>query len=88
MSYPFLDSKANYPGWTNNPQIDQLLSDIRQSPSQADATAKFTELQALIWEDLPVINVGMTNRISGYSKKVQGYTEFMGPIFWNTTVTK
>lgn len=88
LSYPFLDSKANYPGWTNNPQIDQFLSAIRQSSTQEEATAKFQELQALIWTDLPVINVGMTNRISGYSKKVQGYTEFMGPIFWNTTVSQ
>lgn len=88
LAYPFLDSKVEYPGWTNNPNIDQLLADIKAAPSQDEATAKFKELQAVIWEDLPVINIGMTNLISSYSNKIKGYSEFMGPIFWNTSIEK
>jgi peptide/nickel transport system substrate-binding protein len=88
LAYPFLDSKVEYPGWTNNPEIDRLLSEIRNAESQEIATVKFGELQTLIWKDLPVINVGMTNFISSYSDKVKGYSEFMGPIFWNTSIEK
>lgn len=88
LAYPFLDSEAEYPGWTNNPDIDRLLDEIRNAPSQEESTAAFEELQAEIWEDLPVINVGMTNFISGYSEDVEGYSEFMGPIFWNMSVNE
>ncbi|MEH7123100.1 ABC transporter substrate-binding protein [Bacillus sp. JJ1503] len=86
LAYPFLESKVEYPGWTNSPDIDRLINEIRNSPSQEEATAKFEELQAIIWSELPVINVGMANFISSYSNKVKGYSEFMGPIFWNTSI--
>jgi|HigsolmetaAR203D_1030402.scaffolds.fasta_scaffold04149_5 peptide/nickel transport system substrate-binding protein len=88
LAYPFLDSRANYPGWTNNPEIDRYLDEIRAASNQEEATAKFKELQAIIWDDLPVINIGMTYFISSYSNKVKGYSEFMGPIFWNVSVEK
>lgn len=88
LAYPFLDSRASYPGWTNNPEIDRYLDEIRAAKSQEEATKLFEELQAIIWEDLPVINVGMAYFISSYSEKVKGYSEFMGPIFWNTYIEK
>jgi peptide/nickel transport system substrate-binding protein len=87
LAYPFLDSKVQYPGWTNNPEIDTLLDEIRFAESQEVATAKFKDLQTLVWKDLPVINVGTANFISSYSDKVKGYSEFMGPIFWNTSIS-
>lgn len=86
LAYPFLESKVEYPGWTNSSEIDRLLGEIRNAANQEEATKKFEELQAVIWTELPVINIGMTNFISSYSTKVNGYSEFMGPIFWNTSI--
>ncbi|MDF1507998.1 ABC transporter substrate-binding protein [Robertmurraya sp. DFI.2.37] len=86
LAYPFLESKVEYPGWTNSPEIDRLIGEIRNASSQEEATAKFEQLQATIWTELPVINIGMTNFISSFSNKVKGYSEFMGPIFWNTSI--
>ena len=88
LAYPFLDSRANYAGWTNNPEIDRYLDAIRAAKTQEEATALFKELQAIIWQDLPVINIGMTYFISSYTEKLKGYDEFMGPIFWNTYIEK
>jgi len=88
LQYPFLYSKANYPGWTNNPEIDRLYEAIKNAPSQEIATARWKELQALIYQDLPVINIGMVYFISTYSKDMVGYVEHMGPIFWNVSLKK
>jgi peptide/nickel transport system substrate-binding protein len=86
--YTFLDSRAEWPGWTNNPEIDRKLDEINQQSSQDKAKELFAQLQQIIWEDVPIINVGKNLRVSGYSDKVQGYTEFVGPVFWNVTVTE
>jgi peptide/nickel transport system substrate-binding protein len=84
--YTFFSSSSQWPGWTNNPEFDRLLEEIKSQDTQEKAKEKYTELQQLMWEDLPVINVTKNNRVSAYSETVKGYKEFIGPIFWNTTV--
>jgi peptide/nickel transport system substrate-binding protein len=86
--YPFLESSAEWPGWTNNPEIDRLLEEITVQKTQEGAKKVYEELQSVLWEDLPVINVGVNLRVTGYSDKVEGYKEFVGPVFWNTKVSK
>ncbi len=88
LAYPFLDSKAEYPGWTNDEDIDRLLDEIRKASDQDEATEKFEELQEVIWDELPVINMGLNNFISSYRDDVKGYSEFMGPIFWNMSLDR
>jgi peptide/nickel transport system substrate-binding protein len=86
--YPFLESSSEYPGWTNNPEIDRLLGEIEVQKTQEDTKKVFEELQTVLWEDLPVINAGVYFRVSAYSENVKGYEEFVGPIFWNTKNVK
>jgi peptide/nickel transport system substrate-binding protein len=88
LQYTFLSSKNNYPGWTNNPEIDRLLGEIKNADSQETSTQKWNELQELIWTDLPIINVGISNVMNVRKESVQGYSEFLGPIFWNTSVSQ
>ncbi|GGK29511.1 peptide ABC transporter substrate-binding protein [Caldalkalibacillus thermarum] len=86
--YTFLDTRANWPGWTNNPEFDRLLDEIKAQTSQEEAKALYAELQQLMWEDLPIINIGRNLRVSAYSDKVQGYQEFKGPVFWNVSISE
>lgn len=84
--YTFLPSEAEWPGWTNNDEIDRLLEEIKAAKTQEEAKELYAQIQQIMWEDVPVINVGKNHRVSAYSEKVKGYDEFLGPIFWNVTV--
>ncbi|MDQ0340984.1 peptide/nickel transport system substrate-binding protein [Caldalkalibacillus uzonensis] len=84
--YGFLDSKAEWPGWTNSPKIDGLLSDIESAESQEEAKALYAQLQQELWEYLPIINVGTYSKINGISEKVKGFRDFIGPVVWNVSV--
>lgn len=86
--YVFLDSGTQWPGWTNNADLDRLLDEINAAPSQDEAKELYAQLQQVMWEDLPVINTGQNSRVSGYSKDLQGYTNLSGPNFWNVSINQ
>lgn len=82
---PFLASQAEYAGWTNSPEIDQLLSDITTSNSFEEAKPLIDELQLEVWEYLPVLKVGNNKDLVAVSSKVAGYNNLIGPILWNVS---
>jgi peptide/nickel transport system substrate-binding protein len=88
LQFPFLDSKANWPGWTNSPELDKLLAKIKDSTTQAEAKAAFAELQAVFWQENPVLVIGHYLQITATSNKVKGFQDFNGPLFWNTSITR
>lgn len=88
VEFPFLDSKVNYPGWTNSPEIDKLLTKIRASTSQKEAKSAFEELQKVFWDEYPVLVIGETMQIDAISNKVKGFKNFNGPLYWNTSITR
>ncbi|WKA58271.1 ABC transporter substrate-binding protein [Planococcus shenhongbingii] len=81
--YAFLDSQTAWPGWTENSEIDRLLGEIKVEEDLEKALALTAEVQTIMWEDLPIINTGHNSRVSGYSEKLQGYNQMLGPNFWN-----
>lgn len=83
--YVFLPSEAEWPGWTNNAEIDRLLDEIKVQNTQEKSKELYAQIQQIMWEDVPVINVGKNHRVSAYSDKIKGYDEFLGPIFWNVS---
>ncbi|MCS0542728.1 ABC transporter substrate-binding protein, partial [Aeromonas veronii] len=82
---PFLDSKAEYPGWTNSGKIDQLLVDIKSASSFEDAKPLIDELQTEVWNYLPVSKVGNIQDLVAVSDDVKGYKNLIGPILWNVS---
>lgn len=80
---PFLDSKAEYPGWTNSEKIDQLLNQITEAKDFEEAKPLIDELQLEVWEYLPIIKVGNHQDLVAVSDKVSGYSNLIGPILWN-----
>ncbi|WP_241558996.1 ABC transporter substrate-binding protein [Oceanobacillus halophilus] len=83
--YPFLDSKAEYPGWTDSEEIDHLLDEITEQKNFEDAKPLVDELQQVVWDYLPVAKVGNQQDLVAVSDKVKGYTDLIGPIFWNVS---
>lgn len=86
--YVFLDSQTAWPGWTENAEIDRLLGEIKVEQDPEKALALTAEMQSVMWEDLPIINTGHNSRVSGYSDKLQGYNQMLGPIFWNVSLNE
>jgi peptide/nickel transport system substrate-binding protein len=86
--YVFLDSQTAWPGWTDNAEIDSLLDQINAEENPDKSKALTADLQQVMWEDLPIINVGHNSRVSGYSEKLEGYNQMLGPIFWNVSLNK
>lgn len=81
--YPFLDSKANYPGWTNSPEIDALLNQIQASPSIAEAKLLIDQLNQKNWDYLPIIKIGNIQNLIAIRDKVKGLGDLIGPVLWN-----
>lgn len=85
---PFLDSRGGYPGWTNSPEIDKLLDEIQSAPSIAEAKPLVDQLQALVWQELPIIKLGNRVNMAAVANHVQGLQDVIGPILWNVSTTK
>ncbi|WP_371377540.1 ABC transporter substrate-binding protein [Sporomusa aerivorans] len=82
----FLDSRLKWAGWYNNPQMDNLLDQIRGSANFEDARKIFGQAQALYWEDVPTVKLGNMNGLVVYRNYVKGYKYFMESPFWNVSV--
>ncbi|RWR07497.1 ABC transporter substrate-binding protein [Siminovitchia fortis] len=81
----FLDSRINYTGWSNSPEIDQLLDQLMVAPSDEEAKEIFGKLQDETWNYLPAIKFGDYDRVTAIRTNVEGFEWFQGPSFWNTT---
>lgn len=87
--YPFLDSRAKFPGLSNSPEIDALLDDIKQAPSLQAARGLVDKLHVQTWIYLPVIVLGRTTPDAVAIKHhVHGYRDLIGPVLWNVSITK
>lgn len=85
--YPFLDSRANFPGWSNSPAIDGVLDQIKLAPSLQAARPLVDKLHELTWQYLPVIVLGHTQpEPIAIKDNVKGFTDLIGPILWNVQV--
>jgi len=85
---PFLDSKAEYAGWTNSPEIDELLVAITQESDFSAAKPLIDELQAEVWNYLPIVKLGNYTDLAAVNHQVEGYSELIGPILWNVGKTE
>ncbi len=84
--YPFLDSKSEYPGWTNSPEIDRVLAQIQEAGSLQEAKPLIDELNRLTWEYLPIIKIGNTQNLIAVRDHVKGLDDLIGPILWNVWI--
>lgn len=81
--YVFLDSKAEWAGWTNSPEIDELLSKIAKATTQEEATQYYSELMIEFYNYLPGIKFGNKTTVTAYDSSIEGYDFLQGIILWN-----
>lgn len=79
----FFYIRENYPGWTNSPELKEIVAEYRSQPSLDDAKDYFDHLQKWYWEYLPIIKVGDFNRVSSTRTTVSDFLYQDGFVFWN-----
>ncbi|MCL2894578.1 ABC transporter substrate-binding protein [Brenneria tiliae] len=85
--YPFLDSRAKFPGLSNSPEIDATLDAIKQAPSLQEARPLVDKLHVETWSYLPVIVLGRTTPDAVAIKhNIHGYYDLIGPVLWNVGI--
>lgn len=81
--YVFLDSKGEWAGWTNSPEIDALLNKIAKASSQEEATKYYSDLMVEFYDYLPIIKFGNKTTVTAYDSSIEGYDFLQGIILWN-----
>ncbi|MBM7714062.1 peptide/nickel transport system substrate-binding protein [Bacillus thermophilus] len=81
--YSFLDSAKEWPGWSDSPEIDELLDQINRSASQEEAKKYFAQLQEEFYQYLPIIKFGNKTTITATRSNIEGMGFLQGIILWN-----
>jgi len=82
-----LPMNPSFAGWTDDETIDELKDAIRRETDLDKAKEIWEELHAYLWEDyLPVTTIGHRMKVAGATTKVEGFTTFDNPIYWNVKV--
>jgi peptide/nickel transport system substrate-binding protein len=82
----YLDSRNQWPGWYSNPQMDQLLDEMRATLDFEAEKKLFEQVQELYWQEVPVIKLGDMHGLVAHRKYVKGFAFFMDLHFWNVSV--
>ncbi|EJL32695.1 ABC transporter substrate-binding protein [Brevibacillus sp. BC25] len=82
----YLDSRNKWPGWYDNPEMDALLDELRHTVTFDEQKVVFEKIQALFWEDLPIVKIGDLHGLAAHRNYVKGYQYFMDAPFWNVSV--
>jgi peptide/nickel transport system substrate-binding protein len=82
LSPPQLGDGA--PGWWDSPAKKATLTAFNQETNPAKRGALWGQVQQVIYDEVPFIEVGKFNSLSARSAKLQGYVPTTWPFFWNT----
>lgn len=75
---------ADYPGWWNSPEIQALRTELTSTTDPAARKATWDKIQALIYQQVPVMKVGDAYTYDIASPKLKGLNA-NGPAFWNVS---
>ena len=80
--------RKDFPGWTDSPELDELLVKFRGAPNLDKAMEVYDDVQKWFYEYVPVVKIGDGNSISSSQKTVEGMTWLDGLIMWNVSNSK
>lgn len=78
----------SYPGWYVSDQKAKAVAAYLQAADQDQKVKAWQGIQAVIYDDAPLVKVGNFNALAGVSKAVADYTPTYWPHFWNVTPKK
>ena len=84
LSPPQLGDGA--PGWWDSADKKTVLSSFNQETNPTKRGALWGKVQQVVYDEVPLIEVGKFNGLSARSAKLQGYTPAIWPFFWNTSL--
>ncbi|MDF5759090.1 ABC transporter substrate-binding protein [Spongiactinospora sp. TRM90649] len=70
-----------------SPEMARLVTEYNAVTTPEDARRVMNRMQALVWEQLPVITLSQSRLYAAYSPKLKGYDTFYR-VFWNSWLQK
>lgn len=82
-SIPFMPAQGTWPGWYQSDKMQQLVAEFQSKAKFADRKAVAEKMQALFYEEVPVIKYGDSFELVVLRNNVQGYRNLIDITFWN-----
>ena len=82
--YTFMND--NYPGWWTSPEKEELEAKFTGSTDPEERQQIWTDIQGLLYEQVPVVKVGDVFTFDIVSPQIEGLPEqqtMFWPVFWN-----
>lgn len=77
-----------FAGWTNSPELENLLDEFRSKPSLDEAKAFYDNLLEWYWEYVPIIKVGDYSSVISIRSTVENFQHHDRFILWNVSNNK
>ena len=81
LSPPQLGDGA--PGWWSTPAKQAALSAFNQETNASKRGALWGQVQKVVYDEVPYVNVGKFNSLSARAPALDGFTPATWPFFWN-----
>ena len=80
--------QCNWPGWWCHPEKDALLQAMMREPDFTKRYALWEKVQALFWDDVPVVKFGDAFLLNVKRKELKGFRALPHMFFWNAWLEK
>ncbi|OLO28115.1 ABC transporter substrate-binding protein [Alkalihalophilus pseudofirmus] len=80
--------RNDFVGWTESPELDQIIEEFKSAPSLDEAKPVYDDLQKWFYDYKPISKLGDYTLVYGVRDHVENYNFLDGPIFWNVTNNK
>ena len=81
-------SARSTPGWWDSAAKKSALAAFNQEANITKRGPLWGNVQKVVYDEVPFIEVGKFNSLSARSAKLEGYTPAIWPFFWNTGLAK
>ncbi len=78
---------ADAPGWWDTPEKTASLKAFNEEVDLAKRGPLWGDVQKIVYEQVPFIELGKFNSLSARSNKLQNFVPGAWPFFWNTTLS-
>lgn len=82
---------SDYSGWTDSPELDNIIEEFREQPSVEEAKPVYDKLQEWFWDYMPIVKVGDYDKIVTLQNTIENFKEQNENhrlILWNVSNNK